>query len=329
MQNFTVADLVQTTFATLAFALFLFPPGYLLGMASNIFGMRSRSAAEKMLFSVAYSVAVTPILAVLLTRISSYRVTLAFFLLLGVISVATILRQLPLPAGFIQGIRRSTWFLLGMVLAWFLAVQFSLADLQIGHRLYVSFVAFDHSVRLPLVEAAAGGVPPRNPFYGVGNIPVLRYFYYWYVVCALPMRLAGLGAKGCFSASVFWSGLGLGAIIPLFLKYFLGETEHLRRKSVIGIALLAVTGLDFSLIVRRYSIFVLCSPIWSGGIQTRSRPGWDRCYGCRITWRRLRPAWLACSRFPPSMRITRCALGRGPRQSQDWPLPAPPASRST
>ncbi len=183
MQNFTVADLVQTTFATLAFALFLFPPGYLLGMASNIFGMRSRSAAEKMLFSVAYSVAVTPILAVLLTRIFSYRVTLAFFLLLAVISVATILRQLPLPAGFIQGIRRSTWFLLGMVLAWFLAVQFSLADLQIGHRLYVSFVAFDHSVRLPLVEAAAEWSPAPQSLLRGGKDP--RSSIFLLLVCGV------------------------------------------------------------------------------------------------------------------------------------------------
>ena len=124
-------------------------------------------------------------------------------------------------------------------------VQFSLADLQIGHRLYVSFVAYDHSVRVPFVEAAArSGVPPLNPFYGLGKVPVLRYFYYWYVVCALPMRLFGLSARGCLNASVFWSGLGLASTIPLFLKYFLGETEHLREKSIIGIALLTVTGLD-------------------------------------------------------------------------------------
>jgi len=132
-----------------------------------------------------------------------------------------------------------------MMLTWFLVVQFSLADLQIGHRVYVSFVAFDHSVRVPLVEAAArGGVPPRNPFFGLGTPPVLRYFYYWYVLCSLPMRLFALSARACFNASVFWSGVGLAAIIPLFLKYFSGETSGLRRKSVIGIALLAVTGLD-------------------------------------------------------------------------------------
>jgi len=245
MQNFTIADLVQTKLATLALALFLLPPGYLLGLASNAFGMRSRSAAEKILFSAAYSVAITPILAVLVTRLSSYVVTIAFFLVMAVISIATLVRKLPLPAGFLSRVHRSTWILLGMMLAWFILVQLSLADLQAGHRLYVNYVAYDHSVRVPFVEAAARtGVPPLNPFYGLGEAPVLRYFYYWYVLCALPMRLFGLSAKACLSASVFWSGVGLASIIPLFLKYVLGETENLRKKSVIGIALLIVTGLD-------------------------------------------------------------------------------------
>jgi hypothetical protein len=258
MQNFTVADLVQTTLATFVFALFLLPSGYLFGLASNIFGMRNRSAIEKVAFSAAFSIATTPILAVLLTRISSYKVTLAVFLLLAAIACSTLVRQLPLPAGFFSHIRRSTWILLGMTLAWFLLVQISLADLQVGNRLYVSYVAYDHSVRIPFVEAAArGGVPPLNPFYGLGKIPVLRYFYYWYVVCALPMQLFGLSAKGCLNASVFWSGIGLASTIPLFLKHFFGESEHLRRKSMVGTALLTVTGLDlipYALSVYHYGV---------------------------------------------------------------------------
>jgi hypothetical protein len=264
MQNFMVADLAQTTLATFAFALFLLPSGYLLGLASNAFGMRSRSAAEKILFSAAYSIAVTPILAVLVTRLSSYKVTLALFLLLAVISISTLVRQLPLPAGFLSRIQRSTWILLGMMLAWFLLVQFSLADLQIGQRLYVNYVAYDHSVRVPLVEAAARtGVPPLNPFYALGKIPVLRLYYYWYVVCALPMQLLGIGAKACLDASVFWCGLGLASIIPLFLKYVLGERENLRRKSVITVALLAVTGLD----LIPYFALVFKFHIWLGDME--------------------------------------------------------------
>ncbi len=244
MQNYMVADLVQTTFATLAFALFLVPSGYLLSLGSNVFGFRGRSFAEKVLFSVALSFAATPIVAVLLTRMFSYRVTLAFFLSLAGTSLATVIRQVPQQRPTFSNVRRSTWIFLGMMLGWFLLVQGSLADLPIGHRLYVSYVAYDHSVRVPFVEAAARMVPPRNPFYGLGEAPVLRYYYYWYVVCALPMQLFGLGAKACFNASVFWSGVGLASIIPLFLKHFLGETERLRGKSLVGIALLAVTGLD-------------------------------------------------------------------------------------
>ncbi len=245
MQNFTVADVAQTTLALLALALFLWPPGYLLCLASDAFGFRRRPAAEKALFGVVYSIATTPVLAVLLIRFTSYRCTLAVFLLLAVASVSLILRQLIRSGRFFTGLQRSTWILLGMTLAWFLVVQMSLADLQIGQRLYVSFAAFDYSVRVPLVEAAArNGVPPLNPFFGLGKAPVLRYYYYWYVVCALPVRLFGLSARGCFNASVFWSGVGLAASIPLFLKYFLGELVDLRRKSLIGIALLTVTGLD-------------------------------------------------------------------------------------
>jgi hypothetical protein len=257
MQNFTAADLIQTAFATLAFALFLVPPGYLLGLASNFFGMRSRSAEEQLLFSLALSFAATPILAVLLTRISSYAVTLSFFLLLAWIAVFLLARRWldfrrrksevgdGIPRGSFGGLGRGTWLLLGMALAWFVVVQCSLADLQIGQRLYVNFVAFDHSVRVSFIEAAArNGVPPHNPFYSLGTAPVLRYFYYWYVVCALPVRLFGLSARASLNASVFWSGLALASLVPLFLKHLLGETEELRSKSAIGVALLTITGLD-------------------------------------------------------------------------------------
>ena len=149
--------------------------------------------------------------------------------------------------------------------------------------------SLDHSVRVPFVEAAArNGVPPLNPFYGLGKVPVLRYFYYWYVVCALPMRLFGLSARGCLNASVFWSGLGLASTVPLFLKYFLGETEHLRRKSIIGIALLTVTGLDLiPVAVNAFQLSCSCSQTWNGGIRIRSHPGWVRCCGCHIMWQSL------------------------------------------
>ena len=132
-----------------------------------------------------------------------------------------------------------------MMAVWSVLAILSLMDLQLANRLYVSTAIYDHSVRIPFVEAVARtGVPPLNPFYGLGKIPVLRYYYYWYVVCALPEHLAGLSACSCFAASVIWSGFSLAALIPLYLKYFFKETVALRRKSLICISLLLVTGLD-------------------------------------------------------------------------------------
>ncbi|MHB1865760.1 MAG: hypothetical protein ACYCPS_06440, partial [Candidatus Saccharimonadales bacterium] len=45
-------------------------------------------------------------------------------------------------------------------------------------------------------------------------------------------------------ASSVWAGFSLAALIPLYLKDFLGVTRDLRRKSIVGFFLLAVTGLD-------------------------------------------------------------------------------------
>jgi len=245
MANLTIAVFLQTILATFAFAVFLVPPGYLLAEASNLFGARTSSAAEKLLLGVVLSFAVTPILSVLLTRVFSYAVTLSVFVLLACIATFVFARQFRSPARTIFPLRRNTLLFLAALFTLFLLVQLSLVDVQVGHRLYISYTSFDQSIRVPLIEAAARtGVPPLNPFYAIGYIPRLRYFYYWYVVCALPMRLLGISAKACFNASAFWSGVGLFSIIPLFLKHLLHETDNLRRKSVIGVALLGVTGLD-------------------------------------------------------------------------------------
>jgi hypothetical protein len=241
MVNYTVADLLQTTAASLAFALFLLPTGYLVGAASDCFGFRQRSASEKLLFSAAFSVAVVPIIAVLAGRFLSYTGALIIFLILLLVAAAHAIRKLP-SFRFSQ-VERSTAIVAAMMLAWFVLVLLSTADLQFGNRLYVSYLTYDHAIRVPFVEAATRSVPPLNPFYGLEKV-LLRYFYYWYVVCALPAKIFGLSARSCFNASTLWSCLALASLLPLFLKHFFGERVNLRRKSVIAIALLAVTGLD-------------------------------------------------------------------------------------
>ena len=247
--NFTIADITQTIAATLSLALFLLPVGYLLGMAGNLFGFRRSGGAEKFLLSVAVSAAATPILAVLLVRYLGFSLALGIFLLAALVALAHLIRGcIAQPPSFKAP--ATTWFGIGLAVAWLLVVIVSLADWQVGHKLYVSYVMYDHSVRIPFVAAVARtGVPPLNPFYGLGlpplgQPPMLRYYYYWYVVCALPMKLFGLNPKACLDASIFWSALGLASTIPLFLKHFFQHKSDLRRRSLVGILLLAATGLD-------------------------------------------------------------------------------------
>lgn len=245
MQNYMLADITGTAAAVIVFGIFFLPSGFVLGWASNVLGFGSQSASERLLISVVLSLATTPILAVLIGRLASVKTTLAFFLLLSFAACVLACKEVASNGRWSWRPARSTAIALGIVGLWAAILLFSVIDIQVGNRLYVSNPVYDHSVRIPFVEAAARtGVPPLNPFYDLGKVPVLRYFYYWYVVCSLPERLVGLSARDCFHASVLWSAFALAAIIPLYLKHFFRETQALRRKSLIGISLLFVTGLD-------------------------------------------------------------------------------------
>lgn len=244
MGNFTLTDVQQLSYGTLALAPFLLAPGYWAVWASNALEMRCRGWAEQLLLSLVFSFAVTPVLAVWLLRLAGFALALPCFLILAAAAVIHVAwrwraQGSPLP------LRRSTRWLLLACVAWFLLAVVSMVDLQIDQHLYLSYTFYDRTVRLPLINAIArSGIPASNPFFGIKAYPPVRYFYYWYAVCALPVRYFCLSAKGVFDASVVWTGFALAALVPLFLKHVLGLREGLRRTSIVGIALLAVTGLD-------------------------------------------------------------------------------------
>jgi hypothetical protein len=245
MHSYTLTDLIGTLGATVLFIPFFLPPGFLLGYVSDVLGFRARSAAERFLISVVLSVSISPILAVLLVRITSLSVAVALFLFAAAAALSLVLRQFL--SRDTKGLRLAptTWIALGMMAIWVALAVFSLVDWQFGDRLYLPYAAYDHSIRVMMVDAVARtGVPPRNPLFDLGATPVLRYYYYWYVVCALPVHLAGISPRASFNGSVLWSGFALAALIPLYLKHFSCEQEHRRLKSLVGIGLLLVTGYD-------------------------------------------------------------------------------------
>lgn len=245
LHQFMITDLLHSAQATVSFALYLFFPGYVIGWATGLFSFRNKSASERLLLSIVLSSAVVPVLAVLIGRFVSTAASQWCFIALAVAGAFQIATKAVRNRENFE-LKRSTWIALAMAAIWACVALFELADLQIGQRLYLSVTAYDHCIRTELVQAVLRtGVPPHNPlFYASGQAPVMRYYYYWYVLCALPSQLFGISARASLSASSVWCGFALAALIPLYLKHFFHESNGLRKKSLLGIALLGVTGLD-------------------------------------------------------------------------------------
>jgi hypothetical protein len=135
------------------------------------------------------------------------------------------------------------WVATGLILLWVVIAIAALVDLQIGDRLYSPIAAYDHSTRVAVMAAIARHMPPNNPFFAHPATP-LRYHYLWMLLCSLPMKVFHLSARHLMYAGVVWCGLGLMCVIAIGLKFLLVSQTAIARKTLIGVALLCVTGLD-------------------------------------------------------------------------------------
>jgi len=77
----------------------------------------------------------------------------------------------------------------------------------------------------------------------------LRYHYLWLLFCSLPLKLIHLSPRHVVYSGVVWCGIGLMCVIALGLKFLLQVQTRIEQKTLLGIALLCVTGLDILPIV--------------------------------------------------------------------------------
>jgi hypothetical protein len=244
--NFTVQDVLGILLVLPFFSLILVAPGYLIGLASNVLDFRRRGFSERLLLALAISAAVSPYAINILCRSFSVRIVSALFILLGVAFMARLLLEWRRSNfTFHIEMHRTTKIAICLVFAWIVVCLISLPDMQLGQKIYSTVATFDYSVRIPFIASALRtGAPPANPFFYPGHFVPARYFYYWYVLCAIPAFLSHGSARVTLYASCIWSGLLLASMVPIYLKHFLERTSKLRGASVVGIAMLAVTGLD-------------------------------------------------------------------------------------
>ena len=236
---------MKTLAAVALFPLVLVAPGYAVGFLLNLFGFRGFSMAWRMAASVVLSISISPLIVYLGLRCGSVAFVWAAFALLWVVVGARFRGSFAIP-------RAVYWA--GAV--WLAIAVLSLVDLQFGGRVYYSSVAFDHSVRVAVTDAITRtGMPAETPFNRLSGPTVLRYHVFWFALCSFAQRLGGgwLNARHALNASVFWAGLSLLCLVCLWLRIF-GRVSPgaLRRRSLIGIGLLAVTGLDLLPVALEY-----------------------------------------------------------------------------
>jgi len=236
--NFMLQDVLGSLVALLAFAAVLYAPGYVVGYATDLFEFRKMDFVERSLWAIACSFAVVPIAAYLVGRITSLT---GICWLLGFASVATLLLLWRKRSG--TGWSRSDrWITALLVAGWTIFVLLMLVDAQVGHKLYFSVVMADQSYRIAFTDAVARtGVPPNNPLYFAGSPAPMHYYYFWYVLCASVVKIAGVSARQSFIASSIWSGFGLLVVVKLYTSHFF---RWERQQRWIALGLLVVTGVD-------------------------------------------------------------------------------------
>jgi hypothetical protein len=245
LRNFFLLDLCSSLWAFVLFGLFSFVPGYAVGWMADLLDFRRRTPATRMALSVPLSIGVAPLLAYLTARLGSIALTWCAFGVLWLAFVAIGIRE---PRSFRLPVDRRTAIYAVIAAGWVAVGLFSLIDWSWGNRLYCSVVSYDYSLRSAIVSAISrDGIPPSNPSFFPGHTVPLRYHYCWLIPCSLVARMGGswVSARHAVIAGALWCGIGLMATIALYLRFVHPDgARRIHRRTLLGVALLAVTGLD-------------------------------------------------------------------------------------
>lgn len=240
MRNFTVVDTLGTLKACLALLPFIFAPGYAAGWVLDLFEFRQRRPILRLILAVPLSIAICPMLSYLLARFLQPGLWVFY---IGVSAACVLFLAKEARRAQLRSVSKYIWVALGLMALWGMAALGSMVDLQIGDKLYPPIAAYDHSVRTAMTAAVARHIPPNNPFFANADAP-LRYHYLWLLFCSLPMRAFHLSPRYAVYSGVVWCGLGLMCVIALGLKFLTRVQTGIERKTLLGVGLLCVTGLD-------------------------------------------------------------------------------------
>ena len=244
--NFTVSDLVGIAIGFCLFPLFLLIPGYVAGWCLDALGFRQRRAPARLAISVPLSAGISPLLAYTLWRWMPAAGWVTYSIL-WLAFVALLLPERRIWACRPANLRWLAPFV-AVTLGWLTLGTLSLVDLQFGNKIYFSDLAYDYTFRSAVTSSITRcGIPPCNPYFFPGKPVVLRYHYFWSILCSLVNQLTGarVGPRQCVMAGTLWSGIALIAVVALYLRFFQPKgAKRLNNRLLIALGLLTVTGVN-------------------------------------------------------------------------------------
>lgn len=264
--NITERQIMESLIAVPAFMPATLCSGYVVAWSTDLYGFRSRTVVERIFWSVPLSLCVTTISSILISKFLSLETVVVLLwavtaTCLG-LSVREWARSRGLTPRLCVGWKPYGNAALLLALLWIVIAIGCLVDLQSGHSLYASLTIFDHSMRVSWVESVMRtGVPPMNPLYMDQHPAPMRYYYFWYVLCAAIAKMWHLPARAVMTASCVWAGYAVVALAGLYTKHFLEAGKRTRRQVLRVCGLMTVTGLG-----------VLVN-VWSILNHTRQLPG--------------------------------------------------------
>ncbi len=249
-------DLAGSAWGVLVFSVAVFAPGYCLGQLTDVAEFRTRALREQLAWAAALSFGPGVLLIVGAVWLGGATAGALLLLAFGLVSV-WLLRNYP-PRRDLTTRHLATTF--AVFAAWTCCVLGSLVDIGTHAHLWMSVTAYDHGLRTAFVDAVLRtGLPPVDPVYWPGHDTPMRYYYFWYAVCASVARLAHISARQALIASCVWPPVGVVAMLALFGRYvLLRRGRELTRMTAVAAALLAVTGLD---ILVTIALHLLGTPV--------------------------------------------------------------------
>jgi hypothetical protein len=294
MFGFMLKDILEACLAFFIFPVILLFPGYVIGWGMDLWDFKRRKILTRYVIAVIISMSVVPILVYLPALFFSFyaaKLILAGFFILYIVLVAGEIKR-----SVANGTLSVTlaWYQKAAFLAaagWILFATLSLVDLQWGDHLYNNAVSLDFATRVTMVNAVTRtGIPPVNPSFFPGHpVYITSLHYFWYILCSLADQLGGdwVDARAAVIAGDIWCGLGLMALVALYLKMRNRTNGDQSWKSaMVGISLLAISGLDIV-------------PATVNMLTTRLSYGFTRPAGDIEHWNEQITAWVGSLLWVP------------------------------